>query len=134
MANEKNLISKEDRTPSERRENARKAGVASGCSRRAKKTTQVVLSNALDAKISKYPQFAELAASMGLDDKDTVKALFTLSCLFNSMRNGNLDTLEKLINLLGESVEQEKTDVQEDDPLTLSFKEEAERMDNGIIS
>lgn len=36
MANEQNLIRNEDRTPSERRENARKAGVASGKARREK--------------------------------------------------------------------------------------------------
>ena len=36
MANEQNLIRNEDRTPSERRENARKAGIASGKARREK--------------------------------------------------------------------------------------------------
>lgn len=38
MANPENLIPNENRTPSERRENARKAGIASGVARRAKKT------------------------------------------------------------------------------------------------
>lgn len=37
MANEQNLIPNEQRTPSERRENARKAGIASGEARRKKK-------------------------------------------------------------------------------------------------
>lgn len=38
MANEQNLVPNSKRTPSERRENARKAGIASGKARREKKT------------------------------------------------------------------------------------------------
>lgn len=41
--NEKNLIPNEERTPRERRENARKAGIASGKARREKKTIQNIL-------------------------------------------------------------------------------------------
>lgn len=38
MANEQNLIRNEDRTPAQRRENARKAGKASGKARQERKT------------------------------------------------------------------------------------------------
>ena len=38
MANEQNLVRNEDRTPSQRRENARKAGKASGKARQERKT------------------------------------------------------------------------------------------------
>lgn len=43
MANEQNLIQNKATTPSERRENARKAGVASGEARRARKTLKETL-------------------------------------------------------------------------------------------
>ena len=43
MANEQNLIPNSKRTPSERRENARKAGIASGEARRARKTLKETL-------------------------------------------------------------------------------------------
>ena len=43
MANEQNLIQNKETTPSERRENARKAGVASGEARRARKTLKETL-------------------------------------------------------------------------------------------
>ena len=43
MANEQNLIPNSQRTPSERRENARKAGIASGEARRARKTLKETL-------------------------------------------------------------------------------------------
>jgi hypothetical protein len=50
MANMDNLVPNEQRTPEERRENARKAGVASGEARRAKKTMRDVLEMLLEAK------------------------------------------------------------------------------------
>lgn len=43
MANPENLIPNENRTPSERRENARKAGIASGIARREKKTLREMM-------------------------------------------------------------------------------------------
>ena len=43
MANEQNLIQNKETTPSERRENARKAGIASGEARRARKTLKETL-------------------------------------------------------------------------------------------
>lgn len=42
MANEQNLIPNEARTPEERRENARKAGVASGIARAKKRTLREI--------------------------------------------------------------------------------------------
>lgn len=50
MGNIDNLVPNEQRTPEERRENARKAGVASGEARRAKKTMRDVLEILLEAK------------------------------------------------------------------------------------
>ena len=47
MANESNLIPNSKRTPSERRENAKKAGRASGVSRRRRKTFKELLEIAL---------------------------------------------------------------------------------------
>ena len=43
MANEQNLIPNSQRTPSERRANARKAGIASGKARRKKKTLRELI-------------------------------------------------------------------------------------------
>lgn len=50
MANEQNLISNNERTPSERRENARKAGKASGEARRKRKTLREELLALLETK------------------------------------------------------------------------------------
>ena len=43
MANPQNLIPNSQRTPEERRENARKAGIASGIARREKKTLREMM-------------------------------------------------------------------------------------------
>jgi hypothetical protein len=48
MANQGNLVPNEARTPTERRENARKAGIASGESRRRKKLLREALEELLE--------------------------------------------------------------------------------------
>lgn len=53
MANDKNLIPNDARTPSERRANARKAGMASGASRRAKKEQKAIILNILSLPLKK---------------------------------------------------------------------------------
>ncbi|MEE0897544.1 MAG: hypothetical protein U0L88_07945 [Acutalibacteraceae bacterium] len=105
--NEKNLIPNEERTPSERRENARKAGVASGKARREKKTIQKILADLLDSEIKDSPQFAKLASKMGVESDKSVKDIFTMVCLLNSVKSGNLGDLERLSKLLGEDTAKE---------------------------
>ncbi len=100
--NEKNLIPNNERSPSEVRENGRKGGIASGQARREKKTVQKILSELLDGQIKNSPQFAKLAAKMGVEGDKSVKDIFTMVCLLNSVKSGNLGDLERLSKLLGE--------------------------------
>ena len=109
--NEKNLIPNEERTPIERRENARKAGIASGKARREKKTIQKILADLLDGQIKDSPQFAKLASKMGVESDKSIKDIFTLVCLLNSVKSGNLGDLERLSKLLGEDKQNENADV-----------------------
>ena len=99
MANEKNL-----RTPTtnEAREIGRKGGIASGQSRREKKTIQKILADLLDSEIKDNPQFAKLASKMGVESDKSIKDIFTMVCLLNSVKSGNLGDLERLSKLLGE--------------------------------
>ena len=106
MANYENIKdANSNRTPSERRENARKAGIASGQSRREKKTIQKILADLLDGQIKDNPQFAKLASKMGVESDKSVKDIFTMVCLLNSVKSGNLGDLERLSKLLGEQFE-----------------------------
>ena len=83
-------------------ENGRKGGIASGQARREKKTIQKILSDLLDSEIKDSPQFAKLAAKMGVESDKSVKDIFTMVCLLNSVKSGNLGDLERLSKLLGE--------------------------------
>lgn len=69
MANEQNLIPNENRTPSERRENARKAGVASGIARREKKTLRELAEMIGQTKVSDKAIIEKLE-SLGLDKEN----------------------------------------------------------------
>ena len=103
MANEQNL--KPIRTESEAREKGRNGGIASGQSRREKKTIQKILNELLDTEVAKSQQFAKLAFKMGLESDKSVKDVFTMVCVLNSVKNGNLSDLERLAKLLGEQSE-----------------------------
>ncbi|MEE1097519.1 MAG: hypothetical protein U0K83_04215 [Bacteroidales bacterium] len=105
MANEKNLNHK--LTVSE----LRKGGQNSGKARREKKTIQKILADLLDSEIKDSPQFAKLASKMGVESNKSVKDIFTMVCLLNSVKEGNLGDLERLVKLLGEDKQNENTDV-----------------------
>ena len=107
--NEKNL--KPIRTESEAREKGRNGGIASGKARREKKTIQKILADLLDSEIKDSPQFAKLASKMGVESDKSVKDIFTMVCLLNSVKSGNLGDLERLSKLLGEDKENENADV-----------------------
>lgn len=105
--NEKNLIPFDERTESEQREIARMGGIASGKARREKRTIQKILTELLDSDVKDSPQFAKLASKMGLQGENSVKDVFTLICLLNSVKSGNLGDLERLSKLLGEDTTKE---------------------------
>ena len=107
--NEKNL--KPIRTESEAREKGRNGGIASGKARREKKTIQKILADLLDSEIKDSPRFAKLASKMGVGSDKSVKDIFTMVCLLNSVKSGNLGDLERLSKLLGEDKQNENADV-----------------------
>lgn len=110
MANEQNL--KPIRTESEARKKGRNGGIASGIARREKKTIQKILNDFLSTAAKDNPQVAKLAAKMGLRSDDSIKDLFTIVCLLNTMKDGNLSDLERLSKLLGEQTEIADTEAQ----------------------
>ena len=99
------------RTREEHSEDSRKAGIASGKARREKKTIQKILADLLDGQIKDSPQFAKLASKMGVESDKSVKDIFTMVCLLNSVKSGNLGDLERLTKLLGEDKQNENADV-----------------------
>ena len=89
-------------------EEQRKGGQNSGKTRREKKTIQKILNDYLQTDINKDPQFAKIASKLGIQGDKSIKDVFTIVCVLNSVKNGNLNDLERLTTLLGE--DKEKTD------------------------
>lgn len=102
----------EFRTGKQQVEIARQGGIASGVARREKKTIQKILNDFLSTAAKDNPQVAKLAAKMGLKSDDSIKYLFTIVCLLNTMKDGNLSDLERLSKLLGEQTEIADTEAQ----------------------
>ena len=101
---DKNLIPNEQRTPSERRENARKAGRASGVARRQKKTVADYLRKWADGDVSDEAKCK--LEKMGLDEDATQKTLLIIP-LIDKAENGDLKALQMIIDLLGEDRKRE---------------------------
>ena len=106
MANEQNLTHK--LTVSEQR----KGGQKSAQVRREKKTVQKIMNDFLSTAAKDNPQVSKLAAKMGLKSDDSIKYLFTIVCILNTMKDGNLSDLERLSKLLGEQTEIADTEAQ----------------------
>ena len=102
----------EFRTGKQQVEIARQGGIASGIARREKKTIQKILNDFLSTAAKDNPQVAKLAAKMGLRSDDSIKDLFTIVCILNTMKDGNLSDLERLSKLLGEQTEIADTEAQ----------------------
>ena len=113
MANEttKNLIPQSERTKDEQREIARMGGIASGKARREKQKTQQILADLVSIKNKDLDMFKKLATKLGLDGDISIHEVFTLTCLLNSVKSGNLGDLERLSKLLGEDKQNENADV-----------------------
>ena len=112
MANVENLTPfTSEQSREEAVKNGQKGGIASGKARREKKTIQKILSELLDGQIKDSPQFAKLASKMGVESDKSVKDIFTMVCLLNSVKSGNLGDLERLSKLLGEDKQNENADV-----------------------
>ena len=98
----KNLIPQSERTKDEQREIARMGGIASGKARREKQKTQQILADLVSIKNKDLDMFKKLATKLGLDGDISIHEVFTLTCLLNSVKSGNLGDLERLSKLLGE--------------------------------
>lgn len=103
MAYNENL--KPFQSAEEAREKGRKGGIASGKTRREKKTIQRILNEILNTTCSDNAQFAKLASKLGLNSEKSIKEILTYLSIINTAKNANLDELGKLAKLTGEQVE-----------------------------
>lgn len=128
MPNAENLIPNSERTPSERRANASKAGKASGKARRAKRTMREVANLVLDMSVSNgkkvdVKSIKSLAEVSGKNIK--VQDALVLTLVKNALA-GNIKALQMLIELTEQSSQAGATAA--DDELSVSLKELAKEL------
>ncbi len=101
MSNEKNLIPNDARTPSERRENARKAGKASGAARRAKRTMREYADLLLSLPVSDRRKWNKLARA-GIPPEGCDNKMLVVFALMQAAQAGDVPAVKELRNLIGE--------------------------------
>lgn len=122
LANEENLIKNSERTPSERREIAKKAGIASGKARRKKAEFKKALEIVLSSQVQNQ-QLAEMLESMGYDN--TNEMAIALMTVQKAMK-GDLRAVE-LIARTGNQAVKDKLDKQEQKERIRALKLENQR-------
>lgn len=101
---DENLIPNSARTPSERRENATKAGIASGKARRQKKTVAEYLRKWADGEVSEKNKKA--LEALGLSEEATNRTLLVVP-LIQKASKGDTKALQMALELLGEDKKKE---------------------------
>lgn len=101
MPNEKNLIPNEQRTPSERRRNAKKAGKASGAARREKKKLKDYAELLLSLPVSDMRKYNALAR-MGIPMEEIDNEMLMVAGLHKSACDGNVAAAKEIRSIIGE--------------------------------
>lgn len=101
MPNEQNLIPMEQRSPSEAREMGRKGGVASGVSRRRKKTLKEAADLYLSLPVAGQRQWNRIAKE-GVDPEDVDNQMAMIIGLVKAATAGDARAAKVIVDLLGE--------------------------------
>ena len=104
MANEENLVPMTDLTESERREMARKGGIASGIARREKKEQKKTIAQALEMILNaKIPDAMakKMQAQTGISEIDYRTALAD-SVISTGIKKGDANALRVIADYIGE--------------------------------
>lgn len=94
-----NLVPNSERTPEERRENARKAGKASGVARRRKRDMAAIATALLSSKATGETREALREVAPGLDDEDATLAATVVAGQISSAQGGNANAARFLVEL-----------------------------------
>ena len=127
MPNEQNLMPIEEvnsrRTREQHSEDSRRAGIASGVSRRRKKSLREAAALYLSLPVSDKRAWNKLARD-GVEPEDVDNQMAVIAGLTIRAAKGDAKAAKVLFDLLGEQTGKFSADVAEDDPITKSLKEE----------
>lgn len=101
MPNKKNLIPNDQRTPEERRQNAQKAGIASGVSRRRKRSLKEAADLYLSLPVSDCRVWKKIARK-GVDPEDIDNQMAMIIGLTAAATAGDAKAAKVIVDLLGE--------------------------------
>lgn len=120
VLNESNLIRPENLTPDERRESARKAGLASAAARRKRKSMREKMKLLLSLPACDS-DLAELEA-LGIPIEESDNEMVILKGLFLKAANGDVPASKEIRNILGKDNASEELELKKKE---LKLKEEA---------
>ena len=106
MPNEKNLIPNDQRTPEERRENAQKAGIASGVSRRRKRSLKEAADLYLSLPVTDRRVWNKISRR-GVDPEDIDNQMAMIVGLTIAATAGDAKAAKVIVDLLGEDAHRE---------------------------
>lgn len=101
MANEKNLIPNNKRSPSEVRENGRKGGKKSGETRRQKRLLKDCMLDLLKLPVNDTDKWNALS-QMGINPKEIDNNMLLTVSLFGKAVSGDVAAFKEIRNLIGE--------------------------------
>lgn len=107
---------------------ARKGGKASGKAKAEKKMFKQILDELLDMPISDNAQIEKIAKKYGVDKAETVKSLFAVASLMNTLKKGKLSDIIEAAAFLGEiDTDKNKDTLDKLDEVIKTIKEETEK-------
>lgn len=126
MANEKNLISLADRTTREQREIAREGGIASGVSRRRRRALKEAADLYLSLPVSDRRRWNKLARK-GIDPEDIDNQMAMIVGLTEAAAEGDARAGRLIVDILGESGQDDAPDTGKLESLLEALKTEVAR-------
>ena len=122
MARE-DLIPFGKRTEDEQKKIAQKGGIASGVSRRRKRSLKEAADLYLSLPVSDQRRWNKIARK-GIDPEDVDNQMAIIIGLSEAATAGDARAAKVILDLLGENLTTSAKDEKEDDPLTVALKEE----------
>lgn len=123
VSNEKNLIPFNQRTEEEQRRIQSAGGIASGISRRRKRSLKEAADLYLSLPVSDQRRWNKIARK-GVDPEDVDNQMAIIIGLSEAATAGDARAAKAIFELLGENLTTSAKDEKEDDPLTVALKEE----------
>lgn len=107
MANEQNLIRNEDLTPSQRRENARKAGIASAKAKKKRKAMKEQMDMLLSLPV-KSPKMKEQLKKLGIKSNEIDNQMALIVSLYQTALKGGKNSVTAFNTIMEMTEEKEK--------------------------